>query len=525
MANNSTFLSSNSIMNFQYSTNNNSIGNIGNYKVINKSNGAVTSLFKNSEFTVYPTGTNEDNGNSTGGASNIHNDDIYGISVDDIVQYTSKESLKSMKLTYADFAFLKNLGVYPNNRLVVARRFPAPVKNDLTSYKSNAPIPLATLMMWVPDEQNFMDNMHFGEYYESAEGSFKNILNSIGGDTSLSKNNEAGNNKLGELFSKGFSVISMPGMLEPLQRDIMIELGIATASNINDPILPAGNPNLIKEAKRRKTVDKDSAGSGLKYEFSYKMKIEYELKYINGNDCTFVYFDLLANILSFATSDSYFVYNQVYADNAKNFLSNLTSGNVAAVTAGIRTFVTALTTVLLRQASKIKDAISDYVSAQNTKKTEDEKTETPSVGAIEKLLKNTIGAVIDKYKIAILGVISALTGSPSTPWHITIGNPKRPFFCSGDMYADNFALTMGPELGYNDVPTSITVEFELKNARALGAWEIMNRFNTGQARSYRRLQTDISSDTGKISPTDTSNIVDTYTNFNTTSVVGPVGGG
>ena len=528
MDTNSTFLSSNSLLNFQYSTNNNSVGNIGNYKVVNPSNGAVRSLFKNTEFTPYPTGYDVNNGNSTGGNTNLHNDDVYSISINDLVEYTSKESLKSMRLTYADFAFLKNVGVYPNNRLVVARRFPAPVKNDLTSYKTNAPTPLATLITWVGDEQNFMENMHFGEKYVQAEASFKKILNSAGGDTSLSKDNKEGNNNLGDLFGKALNIAPLPGMVEGLQRDLFVKLGISDKTNEGESVLPEGNPNLIREAKRRKTIEKGEADSGLTYDFSYKMKVEYELKYINRNDCSIVYFDILSNILSFATSDSYFMFNHSFSEKGSAFLNNLISGNIAAVTAGIRLFVTALTEILQEQAGKIYDAISKTISSENTKPTDIKQPEiaTPTLTDISKyLFKFTIAAVIDKYKLAILGVINAMTGSPSTPWHLTIGNPKRPIFCSGDMYMDKVSLTMGNELGFNDVPTSITVEFDLKNARPLGAWEIMNRFDTGKARSYKRLQPDIASSNDHIGEADTNNAVDTYTNFNTTSVIGPVGGG
>jgi len=65
------------------------------------------------------------------------------ISTTGLVDYTSKHN--SMKLKYSDFAYLKNLGVYPNNRLVIARRFPSPVSDDLTAV-SPAPSPLSTLI-------------------------------------------------------------------------------------------------------------------------------------------------------------------------------------------------------------------------------------------------------------------------------------------------------------------------------------------------------------------------------------------
>jgi len=78
-----------------------------------------------------------------------------------------------------------------------------------------------------------------------------------------------------------------------------------------------------------------------------------------------------------------------------------------------------------------------------------------------------------------MGIAHSLSGLPSTPWHITVGNPLRPIFCSGDMYTDNLTLRMGPTLAFNDLPSNITIEFTLKNARNLGLQEILAKFNTG----------------------------------------------
>jgi hypothetical protein len=82
-----------------------------------------------------------------------------------------------------------------------------------------------------------------------------------------------------------------------------------------------------------------------------------------------------------------------------------------------------------------------------------------------------------------VGVVNSLAGLPSTPWHITIGNPMRPTFCSGDMLVENVNLSLGPNLAFNDLPSSIKVEFNLTNARALGLQEIMSKFNSGYLRT------------------------------------------
>jgi hypothetical protein len=106
-------------------------------------------------------------------------------------------------------------------------------------------------------------------------------------------------------------------------------------------------------------------------------------------------------------------------------------------------------------------------------------------------LASTLGAIgvkalsglLQKYRVKILGVVNSLSGLPSTPWHITIGNPMRPTFCSGDMLVENVSLSLGPTLTFNDLPSSMKVEFNLTNARPWGLQEIMAKFNSGYLRT------------------------------------------
>ena len=121
-------------------------GSPKNYKVLE--NKAVKSLFGTGQFSPFPTTVNKSTGSSTGikTPTDIHKDVIYDNSITNLIEYCKK--YPSMKLDYADFAYLKNVGVYPNNRLIIARRFPAGVSNDLTAIKVS---PLSTLISWVDE--------------------------------------------------------------------------------------------------------------------------------------------------------------------------------------------------------------------------------------------------------------------------------------------------------------------------------------------------------------------------------------
>jgi hypothetical protein len=105
------------------------------------------------------------------------------------------------------------------------------------------------------------------------------------------------------------------------------------------------------------------------------------------------------------------------------------------------------------------------------------------VDFIESFISTALLGLAKKYRVEILGIVNALSGLPSTPWHITIGNPLRPVFCAGDMYTTSVKIALGPNLAFNDLPASIKVSFSLANARPWGLQEIMSKFNSGYLRT------------------------------------------
>lgn len=445
------------------------------------------SLFKNNGFTINSRGVNSENGSVSSTDNVLHSDDIYDTSIISILNELKKQ--KSTELIAADFAYLKNLGVYPNNRLMIARRFPGPIGNDLTSYRNSTP--LSTLISWVPDGENFI-SFSFGEKWEDAEASFKNVLNDIGKGTMVSKDQST---KIGDFANSGISSIPLPGFMETLQYRVLTNMGLTDGRN--SELLPGGNPNLIRTAKVRKTLGNEKEGSGLNCKFSIKMTVEYELKFINGVDPTIAYFDIISNILSFATSDSIFQFSAKFADKTKGFLSNFTSGDVKKVLLGIGEFAKALGSAILSVVEDFTKKLDEIFSPKDEL---DRKGLTDKIfESLKEFAKATVSGFVKKFRVRILGIINALTGSPSTPWHITIGNPKRPLFSSGDMYMESdVKLELGPILQFNDLPSSIKCEFTLTNARPLGAQEIYERFNNGEGRTYKRLNIELNESDSKV---------------------------
>ena len=131
------------------------------------------------------------------------------------------------------------------------------------------------------------------------------------------------------------------------------------------------------------------------------------------------------------------------------------------------------------------------------------------VQSILKDVATTLTSTIaKKYKIPLMGIVTSLTGLSSTPWHITIGNPIRPIFSSGDMLCKDVKVNLGSQLSFNDLPSYIECEFTLESARNLGADEIFEKLSAGSLRVSEQAPSFYNSDDisnkSKATPTDVS---------------------
>ena len=427
-------------------------------------------------FTPWPSGPLNSDGTATK-RSNIHSDNIYDATLKNIIDInddvfvvqgtgTTKGTYYPTKLKAMDFAYLKNTGVFPNNRLMIARRYGGPVGNDPLKIAQN---PISTLISWVPDGQDFL-SFEVGEEWENAEADFTKIFNELGEDVS-----KAALGKLGSSISGGGGAIPLPGFTEIFQRNVMVALGLATPDS--GDIIPSGTPNLIKEARRRKTIGYNESGTTLKANISIKMVCEWEQKFIAGIDPSIAWMDILNMVMRFGTSNSIFYLGETNAaNNFKKFIEKMSNNPIAAIDDIVKAITGAISGII----SQVTAALNGKDTATNTAT-----DVTKFIDQIKNVVATGLSGLAKKYKVRLIGVTNALTGHSSTPWHITIGNPMRPIFCSGDMLVENVQITLGPELAFNDLPSTIKAEFTLKNARSLGMQEILSKFNVGYLRTVK----------------------------------------
>jgi hypothetical protein len=453
----------------------------------------------------------------------LHNNDVYDTSILNIIE---KLSGTRGALRPSDFAYCKDLGVYPNNRLIIARRFSGAIDDNILQKGRG---PMAVLISWKKTDEDFIE-IGFGEDWIDANADFTDVLNNIGKDF---MGNKGG---LGDALGAAMGAIPLPGFSETLTRKVLENMGIYREGAANEP-LPAGNPNLIKQAKRRKTIDYGAAGSGLLCTFSIKMNCEYEQKFISGIDPTIAYMDILSNALRFGTSvstdyglsDDFARKLKKWVDNPKSLITDL----VDAIKKGLNAAKDELVSVVEKAYNKDIASMWDAKKEEKVKKDQGDspnadilakKKEKESVvnnlrDGLETILDNigsSLSKTVSKYQQEIYGIAAALSGVASTPWHVTVGNPLRPIFCSGDLYTTNVQLNLGSTLAFNDLPSNIKLDFTLTPARSWGLQEIMAKFNTGNIRTVNTVS-DFSS--GK------DGYVYGVTSSNTQTNTGGAGGG
>jgi hypothetical protein len=126
-------------------------------------------------------------------------------------------------------------------------------------------------------------------------------------------------------------------------------------------------------------------------------------------------------------------------------------------------------------------------------------------------LRTIVASTFAKHRWPIRGSIGAMTGQPTTPWHITIGNPWSPIVSAGNMIVDKIDLSAKGEMGFNDMPIFLNATVNLRFGRNMGAQEIERIFNNGYQRIYNKPQND-QSRTDKTKPKDNITKPPTYNN-------------
>lgn len=405
-------------------------------------------------------------------------------SINTIVSYFNNPTLNAptLKLSYADFLYCKKLGAYPNNRLVVLRRFAQPASDDIVeSNEMNIhQSPISVMVTWFND---FPMNIEFGEKWtKNSKGLITQILESgaelaggaVGGDSAVTKGLSGAASNSENIGNPWLSSLWY-GFLSQQARNANIAVDF-------EKILPNANPNLIREAKYR-------APTSIESKISFELNFEYVLRSLKGIDPHIAMHNIIANIIRMGTSTSVNVYPRpdVSSDaNTTDVITDLANGRILNAIEGLLTQIRTFQRQIIENNSEnntntvdgaTNSTIND-TSLPNANIAEGNRNDTPK-------LENFFSRALSLYRFKLIAAMQADTGLPSGNWHVTVGNPFNPIVAVGDLViANQIKLDFGKELSYNDFPTEIKATVSLESARSRGAQELERIFNAGRGRIY-----------------------------------------
>ena len=387
-----------------------------------------------------------------------------GLSLQNLIAWSEK--YPALQLKFQDFAYCKKLGYYPNNRLIVLRRFKAGVPDNLFDYVNESGNlgynqPLSTMVTWwKPDEEigdmTFNFNEEWKTYDSGLMDTFKESLSNLTGG--LLDNITGGDSKTKKSAGANDLITALLSDKLTTNPDFRREDGTPyTRSGM-------GNPNLIYEAMVRKT-----GGDGLKSEVKFNISFEYEMRDINGIDPGIAMLDLISNCTRMGTTTAEFRYNIPILKESES-VKALINGNVSKASKAFKEDIKKFT-------SGIKEIFTDVTdNLKNASITSGE--------GLGNIVSSGVEYIISRYRENLKAALSVETGLPSGIWHITIGSPKSPIISCGDLVLSSSTLKLGNELGYNDFPNSFKIDYTLDSARTRGRDELTRIFNAGRGRVY-----------------------------------------
>jgi hypothetical protein len=419
------------------------------------------------------------------GTFKINNKETYSVdrSINDELNVlnliTALADYTALKLTPQDFAYCQRLGYYPNNRLVILRRFKSGVPDNLFDYvnlgDSESTAPMSTLVTWMKPDDKIM-TMKYNENWSPAN---KGGIISLFKDILTTKKGAYIDSATGNTIINTISSIVVPIALESKIFGDGYEREDGLSWIQADPY---GDPNLINEASVRV-----GDGNGLKSTVSFNITFEYELRYINGLDPSVAMLDLMSNCLRMGTSTARFMYPIKTIKN-EEWINRILNANYAEAAKGLRDTALGLLNSLVDGANKMVNNALASASQNGLMNTAEN-----IIGATGDIVKKSLdvenfdiilGYLVSRYRERFKAAFAADTGSPSGVWHVTVGNPLKPTISCGDLVLTDADIVLGSELGYNDAPTSFSCTVSLKGARVRGRDELERIFNAGRGRVY-----------------------------------------
>jgi hypothetical protein len=350
-----------------------------------------------------------------------------GCTVKELVQASQQGMMGQETYAYSDFMYCKHIGRVSNNYMITLRRFPLPVDDFIGSIPiedtrldaKNASC-IGCMVTWLGVSGNNMSDIlkyNFSMPFKEEESQRQQL------GASADENDNVLNNifsvfdeKYRKQYQDGFAGEAANGALGYLG----IRAGNPPYKNIagwEDSVKVYGPVDTI-----RSTYVRDD--KGLKFEQSFSLTFEYELKSYNGVNGKQAMLDLISNILNvtYTTGSFWGGGYKGYASHQSNIFANM---EIFKVRGGFTNFIDAFSHDLNDISKRVG---SRFVGADGKISWKNVFQELNSIGGM------VLSGMLNKLGRPAKAMYNTLLSpAPIGFWHVTIGNPKRPILSLGNM--------------------------------------------------------------------------------------------
>lgn len=377
-----------------------------------------------------------------------------------------------LRLKASDFAYLRDLGVYPINRMAVLRRFSDGcfVPDNLGEMYLE---PISTIVGWLKPDQDF-GKIGFSETWGLTTKRFDQLLT--------------------ELVQKSFgiplsTIVPIPEFAQAILFQFYRDSGLVGTADADWDLfnIPVGNPNVLQEAPFR-----NPEGQNITSDFSFELVTTYEQKLLGNVDPGSAMLDILDNIYTMGTSNMVFYWSDsskamTKARGAWEGKANDPTAWWQFIKALFTSFWEGLTTLFNDIKEKVEDVVEKAKKAAK-EKSKDATEELKNLGEeiLNAALKTILTSTLAIHRFEVRGSIELMTGGKysTTPWYLTLGNPYSPWISTNHIVVKSCSVVTSTEMGFNDQPQWLTATFTCVFSRALGRQELMKMFNNTYRRTY-----------------------------------------
>lgn len=420
---------------------------------------------------------------------------------------------------WKDFLYCKYYGSIPNNYMITLRRFPAPMRDNLSIpeqlktsdlyKKQGAGRPVAQAVTWWGGQtgNSLNDVISFTTGLKWDPKTQTDVMKQEGFDQGFFKS------VLGRALANTAGVAGLDGLLAAM----------GDAANVVIASTDSGNAQITKAKINMALRDKMSMENGPLSDFIFTpvdvvekgwfrggglvfdggeilLKFHYELTSVGEVNTKAAMADLIGNLLSIGTNYGNFLTPDMRYDNGfppiafpggDRGLEQFYSDPLGFVKTAIRYLnnpdaetMGDPTAESFKQINKNIDQISSEL--QSVLK----QLQTGSLADVVKDIDGPLGNVfafalskdlIERYKYPL----SFKTGAPVGEWHLVVGNPMNPIAMIGNLVCKELTIEFGEVLGPDDFPTEVIATFSLAHGRDRERGEIESMFNRGDGRLYQ----------------------------------------